>query len=674
MSKRDITVDDLFQIKLLNSAEISPNGEKIVFTYRWTDTKANAYYSNLYMADLKTGSVSPFTRGDNHDGYAQWSPDGKYLVFRSDRNKKSGLWLIPATGGEAYPLVTDKGAVGEYTWSPDSKSIAYTFRKPDAHVPNAHLSGDPSFTPKDEDENPYDIIEEIPYKTKGGSVYPKGKFHIFLIPIEGGEKVQLTDANYSDGNLSFSPDGKKLAFTSNRCADPLHDYETTDIYVLDLATKDLKKISDTWGSKAGLSWTKDGQGIFFTGHEAPKGKGSSADLKIYKIPATGGKPELLTQNFDGFVSNMLIGDAREFDDLEQPPLEIEDGKKLLFCASHHGGCYFYEMLSTGGTPKRIETGEHEIVYYSIDEKGQNMAVLKGDMLAPSEVFHYKKMKSGWKVKQVTHYNKFIAEDTTAVRPEEIWFTNSEGVKLQGWIIKPPNFNPAQKYPLVHEIHGGPTILYGYTFFHEMQYFAAKGYCVLFINPRGSRSYGETFTAAIVGNWGVPDMLDQQEFLNHVISLGYIDPTKVFLTGGSYGGYMTNWLVTQTDRYCAAASHRSICNFASVFGVSAGCCHFENSFGGVPWKDYEAYRKHSPLYYVENVKTPILLMQSENDHLTPTGEAEQFFVALRYLNKKVRFVRFKNETHELSRSGKPTNRRARLEIVLDWFDTYNKPKA
>ncbi|NUM33959.1 MAG: S9 family peptidase [Candidatus Brocadiae bacterium] len=674
MSKRDITIDDLFRMKLLNSPEISPDGKRIVFTYRWTDVKSNCYYSNLYMANLETGSVVPFTRGDNHDGYAQWSPDGKNILFRSDRQKKPGLWLIPSEGGEAYPLFTEKGAVAEFTWSPDSKHVAFTFRKPDPHVPSAHLSGDPSYNPKEEDENPYDIIEDIPYKSKGGSVYPKGKFHIYMIDIESKEKVQLTNEKFSDGNLCFSPDGKKLAFTSNRCENPLKDYENTDVYLLDLDTKEQKKISHTWGSKAGFAWTSDAKSIYFTGHEVPKGEGGTADMKIFRMCVETGKTELISKNFQGYVSNMLIGDAREFDDIEQPVAFLCDNKNVLFCASYHGGCYLYEVDKDGGDPRRIEEGKHEVVYYSIDKKGENMAVLKGDALNPSELFHYKKTANGWETKKLTSYNSYLIEETNISNPEEMWITNSENVKIQGWLIKPANFDPSKKYPLIQEIHGGPKILYGYTFFHEMQYFVSKGYCVLFINPRGSKGYGQDFTKPIEGNWGVPDYKDQMEFLDHVISLGFIDKSKLFVTGGSYGGYMTNWIVTQTDRYCAAVSHRSICNFASVFGVSSGCCHFGNTFGGVPWRDYDVYRQHSPIYHVENVKTPILLMQSENDHLTPTGEAEQFFVALRCLEKKVRFVRFKNETHELSRSGKPTNRRARLDISLDWFEKHRNAAA
>lgn len=665
--KRNIEVDDLFRLKLLNSPEISPDGEKIAFTYKWTDLKKNTYCSNLYMADLKVNTVYPFTRGEHNDSYPLWSPDGKYIAFRSDRDKK-GLWIIPVAGGEAYPLITDKGSIGEYTWSPDSKFIAYTFKENDPLHPREHITNDPDYEIKDEDI-PYDIIEDIPYKTKNGVITPKGKYNIYLIDLETKEKTRLTEEKYNDNSLSFSPDGKKLAFCSNRLEDTLHNYENSDIYLLHIQSKELKKITHQWGTKSSLSWTADGKYIYFTGHHAPKGHGGWADLKVYKVPAEGGETILLTHKFPGYVSNMLIGDTREFDDVVQPPAQINGGKDLLFCASYHGGCYLYEVSSGGGESKRIEEGKHEVIYYSIDKSGNNMAVLRGDILHPSEVYHYKKTGNTWDVKRITDYNDFIAEETNITEPEEIWITTTYGVKLQGWLVKPPSFDHAKKYPMIHEVHGGPHILFGYTFFHEFHYFASKGYCVLFINPRGSRGYGEDFTRSIEGNWGVPDKEDHTEFLAHVIEKGYIDDKKMFVVGGSYGGYMTNWLITQTDRYCAAVSLRGVSNCATVFGVSSGNIHFEHTFGGIPWRDAEHYMKHSPLYHVEKVNTPLMILHSENDNLTPICEAEQFFVALRYLGKKVRFVRFRVENHELSRGGKPTNRRARLEVIIGWFNEY-----
>ena len=492
-----------------------------------------------------------------------------------------------------------------------------------------------------------------------------------MIDVDSKEITQLTHEKYSDSSLSLSPDGKKLAFCSNRSENPIRDYENSDIYVLLPETKELKKITEEWGGKSGLGWSEDGKYIYFTGHQEPKGKGGVADLKIYKIPSDGGKAKLLTHNFKAYVSNLLIGDTREFDDVVQPPLEINDGKDLLFCASYHGGCYLYKVPIEGGEPERIEDGRHEVIYYSIDKKKENMAVLKGDILSLSEVYHYKKNKDTWEVKKLTSYNDFITEETNISEPEEIHFTTSEGTEIQGWLIKPPDFDSSKKYPLIHEIHGGPHILFGYTFFHEMHYFASKGYCILFINPRGSRGYGQEFTEPIEGNWGIPDKLDQLEFLDHVIKRGFIDEEKLFVIGGSYGGYMTNWMVTQTDKYCAAVSLRSVSNGASLFGVSSGCYYFENTFGGVPWRDYEHYMKHSPLFHVEKVTTPIMIFHAENDHLTPICEAEQFFVALKYLGKTARFVRFRDENHELSRGGKPTSRRGRLDLILEWFDKYRK---
>ncbi|MDQ7823506.1 MAG: S9 family peptidase [Candidatus Eremiobacteraeota bacterium] len=669
--KRLLSIDDLFRIKLINSPEISPCGGKILFSYKWTDLKENTYHSNIYLADLGDGALRPFTYGEHNDSYPLWSPDGSHVIFRSDRDKKKGLWMMPAHGGEAVPLMTEKGSLGEYIWSNDSTRVFYTYREQDSPVRLTHVSNDPDYKQKDEDR-PYNIIEDIPYKTKGGDIKPSGKFHLYSIDISTKEIITLTEGDRDDGGMALSPDGKTMAFVSGRESDPIHEYERNDLYLLDLATMKATLLATPYGSKAGLEWSDDGSYIYFSGHIGEKGKCGVEDLRLYRVPSGGGGTELLTKDFDGYVSNMLIGDTREFDDLVQQPLFIDGGRKMIFCASRQGGCHLYEVPSDGGVPVRIEQdAKHDVSYYSMDRNKENMAVLRGDMLSPGEIYHYRRSGDRWEIKRITSYNEFLKEETKVTEPRELWFTTKEGVKLQGWLLTPPGFDEKKKYPLVHQIHGGPHILYGYTFFHEMQLMAARGYCVLFINPRGSRGYGTAFTAAVEGYWGGPDTVDQMEFLDHVQGLGFIDESNLFLTGGSYGGYMTNWLVTQTGRYCAAASHRSIVNLVSTFGMSCGAFHFEQAFGGVPWRDYTRMMKHSPLFHVEKVTTPLLIMHSENDNLTPLGEAEQFFVALRYLGKKVRFVRFRNETHELSRGGRPTNRRARLELVMEWFEAHRK---
>lgn len=667
---RNILIDDLFKIKMLNSPEISPDGQKIVFTLKWTDLKSNGYFSNLYMYDLGSGRSLQFTSGEQEDTYPLWSPDGKLIIFRSERNRKKGLWLIPSGGGEATPLVTEKGAIGEYIWSKDGSRVFYTFRKPDPPARPEHISYDPDYKPTGE-EKPYYIIESIPFKTKGGEIKPKGKFNIYSIDMTTREIEQLTDVEFDHSGLSLSPDGKKLAFCSNLDSDPIQEFENNDIYVMDLQNRKVTRITRKWGAKISPGWSSDGKLIYYTGNHAPKGQCGAEDYKLFRLPSSGGEPELLTKDFDGHVSNMLIGDTREFDDVVQPPLFLDEGKNLIFCASHHGGCFFFEIPVDGGVPRRIEDGAHEVIYYSMDRKHENIAVLRGDMLTPSEIYLYRKSGKRWEVRKLTDYNEFLTKETNIEEPEEIWHTTSEGVRLQGWLIKPPGFNPAKKYPLIHEIHGGPHILYGYCFFHEMQYFASRGYLVLFINPRGSRGYGSTFTAAVNRQWGVPDTGDQMEFLDHIIGRGFVDEKNLYLIGGSYGGYMTNWLITQTDRYRAATTLRSICNMASHFGTSCGSFHFEHTFGGVPWRDLETYRQCSPLYHVEKVKTPLLIMHAQNDHLTPLPEAEQFFTALKYLGKTARLVRFNDETHEMSRGGRPTNRRARLELAIEWFDSFRE---
>ncbi|MBI2263986.1 MAG: PD40 domain-containing protein, partial [Armatimonadetes bacterium] len=379
VEKRDIQIDDLFRIKFLNSPEISPDGRKIAFTYKWTDLKENTYYSSLYVADVESGVVTPFTRGEKQDSRPRWSPDGKSILFRGDRDKKKGLWILPADGGEAGPLMTDKGALGEYVWSPDGKKVAFTFREAPDPIPLRHISNDPEYKATDEDR-PYEILEKVPFKTTGGELLTGLRFHIYLLDVETGKKEQLTQEDFDDGSLAFSPDGRALAFCSNRSEDPIRDYEHNDIYVLDPGTRKVRKVTNHWGPKNAPTWSPDGRFIYFAGHRAPRGKGGPEDVRIYRIPSGGGEPVLITQDFQGYVGNLIVGDTREFDVIVEPFVFPKGGDSLLFSASHEGGCFLYEVPRDGGKPVRIEEGQHEIAACSVDRQGENMAVLRGDFL------------------------------------------------------------------------------------------------------------------------------------------------------------------------------------------------------------------------------------------------------------------------------------------------------
>ena len=668
--KRLINTEDLFKIKFLDSPYISPDGKKIAFTYKWADVKKNKYFSNIYIFDIDKNTAVQFTRGEQSDRRPKWSPDMKSLAFISNRGGKNALWLMPVDGGEPYAITEVDGGFSFFNWSPDGKSIVYSFKPKNNKEKEEKEDKDREKKEKKEDKPEYYVIDSIMYKADGQGVTGNGKYHIYTIDIEKREVKQLTDGDLHDVNPVFSPDGKFIAFSSNRSQDIIDDPENDDIFKINLETGELQQVTEERGCRSGINWSPDGKEIVFLGNQTDIGLGWVRNLYPTIVSSEGGKDKNLSRDFDYTASNKIVGDLQEFSfGPSSCPQFFDDGKKIAYQASVKGACELYYVPLEGGVPQKILGGKRDIASFHIDREGQNIALIMGDMTHPYELYHLKKENTEWKLNKLTDFNDFIQEEIHITEPEDIWFENSDGVLIHGWLIKPPGFEENKKYPLVMQIHGGPHVLYGYTFFHEMHLLASKGYCVLYTNPRGSQGYGEKFAEAIRPHWGIPDNRDQLEFLDHIVSRGFIEENRIYLAGGSYGGYMTVLLISETDRFKAAAAQRSVTNLTSLFGMSDfGYC-FRFAVGGVPWEVPELYNKYSPLYNVKNINTPLLIIHSEQDYRAPIAEADQLFTAMKFLKKDVQYLRFTRESHGLSRCGKPENRKTRLNFIVEWFEKH-----
>ncbi|HPZ07754.1 MAG TPA: S9 family peptidase [Candidatus Eremiobacteraeota bacterium] len=666
--KRSLEIEDLFKIKFLDSPFISPDGEKIVFTLKWIDEKKNKYFSNIYMADTESKNIIQFTRGEHSDRRPKWSPDMKYIAFISNRGEKTRIWIIPASGGEAYPITEEDGSFSFFTWSPDSKYIIYSFKK---KYKNPDEEDEKETSDKPEKKEPsYFLIDDIQFKSDGQGVTGPDKYHIHIINIETKETKQLTDGNFHDVNPVISPDGKFIAFCTNRSQDIIDDPENDDIFTINLDTMETKQITIERGVKSSINWSPCGKEIVFLGNHTDIGFGWLRNLGVFTVPACGGKDRKLTFDFDFTASNKIVGDLQEFAmGPSSLPQFFDNGKEIAFLATVKGACELYSVTLEGGKPKKILGGKVEIASFHIDKTGKNIALIMGDMMHPHELFHLKKDGNNWVLNKLSNFNEFIQKEIELTEPEDIWFRNSDGVDLHGWIVKPANFNETNKYPLIQQIHGGPHVLYGYTFFHEMYYLASRGYCVLYTNPRGSHGYGEKFAEAIRPHWGTPDTKDQLEFLEYVISKGFIDEKRLYLAGGSYGGYMTVLLISKTDKFRAAIAERSVTNLTTLFGVSDYGYTFKCAVEALPWEEPEKYNLYSPLYNVKNINTPLFIIHSEEDYRAPVDQADQLFTALKFLKKEVKYLRFKKESHGLSRCGSPKNRKIRLKFILNWFESH-----
>lgn len=668
-SKRRTAAEDLYRFQLISSPRISPNGEQVVYGLSRVDQKTEKKYANLWIA-AADGSTPPrqFTFGDQSDGHPRWSPDGKKVAFLSNRaelEKPARIFLISLEGGEARPLTSIEGAISTFSWSPDGKRLLCVVRKTDADVLERE---------KDEQKKKLGTVfrhyDRLFYKLDGEGYLPKERWHLWMVDAETGEAKQLTDHDvYDDRSPAWSPDGQTIAFISNRSEEPDAYPDWDDLYVMPAAGGEVRKIEAPLGPKSDPAISPDGRWVAYYGVEG-EGLGYK-NTHLWIAPLDGSAPaRCLTGAADLHISGWTINDVSNPESI--PPTWSNDSQIIYFPVVYHGSSVLKSIRADGSQPTPDEViGEGGVVGgYSFDRNQKRLAYFYGSMNDPGQV-HVREMTAS-SGEPLTNHNRDLLEEIEASDVEEVWFKGPDGNDLQGWIMKPPGFDPSQKYPSIMEIHGGPLTQYGKFYMHEFNYLAANGYVVYFSNPRGGRGYGEEHAGAIWGDWGNRDYADLMAWADYAENLPYIDRDRMGVTGGSYGGYMTVWIIGHTDRFKAAVTQRCVSNFVSMWGSSDFNWAFQQELNNKPpFEDLQFYWDHSPIAYIGNARTPTLVIHNENDHRCPIEQGEQVFVALKRLGVDTEFVRFPDEFHGLSRGGRTDRRIARLNHILRWFDKYLK---
>lgn len=672
---RSITIEDLYKFQFVSQPRISPDGQRVAFVLTTIDERKHEYRSSIWMVPAEGGEPQRLTAGPANAHTPVWSPDGRWLAFVSDREgdlsgksekdaKKLGkgkqqIWLLPTSGGEAHQLTFMQHGAVYPVWSPDSKRLVFL-----AQVgPEDEETEDGKPLPK------VRIIDRLWYRLDGVGFIHEKRTHLFLVDVNGGESQQLTDGDWDDGDPAWSPDSSRIAFTSSRAEDRWR-LPSPDVYVLELANgQEPKCLTDGSLSCSAPSWSKDGQTIAFLASLKLR---SGGHVDVYTIPANAerSKATCLTWDFDGSFQDWTNSDVGD-EHLSPAPTWSADGKTIYALASYHGATRAYSIPATGAGKElpTLTPGNIHVRDFSLDTAGDKMALLIANPTQLQEVFVRSTEPSG-ELQRVTNFNTNLLSEMALSTPEYMPYTGYEGWPMDGWIMKPRDFDPAKKYPLIVEIHGGPATQYGYGFFHEMQLLTAAGYVVLYTNPRGSIGYGRDFSLAVRGAWGEKDSLDILAGVDALLQKGYIDESRIGVTGGSYGGFMTNWLVGHTDRFKAAVTQRSVVNLASDFGsCDFGWTFADDELDTTPWDDLERYMRMSPITYVKNIHTPLLILHSEQDLRCNIEQAEQLFAALKYMGREVLFVRFEGQSHGLSRGGHPHSRLERLRHILGWFEKY-----
>ena len=649
---RAMSRHDLLRIRFVSDPQLSPDGRTVAFVVTTLSEDKDEYLSNIWLVDAAGGAPRRFTTGPRRDSAPRWSPDGSRLAFVSEREvkKKGQLYVMPAQGGEPTRLTDLRHGVSAVEWSPDGKRFVFVSRVGGWQEPESEEEKRKSRPPR--------VITTMKYRFNGEGFTYDRRPQVFTVSIEGGEPRQLTEGDYDHADPVWSPDGRWIAYAAARHDARDHD-DAGDIWLIAAEGGTPRRLTGTAGPAGHPAFAPGGDRVAYLGRSEINASGKN--VQLFTVEVSGGAPVCLTGDFDRSCAPLGVR-----------PLWSRGGAALLVASEDQGALGLYQVRPAGGPPRRIVGGERIVSGYSASRDGALVAFATSDPIAPAEVFVCS--GEGGRERRLTDLNAEWRAEVALSRPERFRLERA-GFTLDGWIMKPFGFEPGRRYPLLLNVHGGPHAQYGFPFFDEFQVQCGAGYAVLYTNPRGSQGYGEAFTRAVVGDWGGGDAADVLAGLDEALRrYDWLDPGRLGLLGGSYGGFMTSWIVGHSKRFRAACSERAVNSHLTMFG-SSDIGHIFNvvELGGVrPWEDTAKYLERSPLTHAKDITTPLLIVHSEDDLRCPIGEAEQLFMALKTLRRDVTFVRFPDENHELSRSGKPRHRLERFRIILEWFAKYLPP--
>jgi len=682
--KRSITEKDFFNFVWIGDPQVAPDGSRVAFVRVTVNEKKDGYSTAIWTVSTASGETRQLTNGPR-DTTPRWSPDGKFLVFVrapeiSGRTEPPQLFMLAMGGGEPFQFTTLPRGAGGPQWSPDGKMILFYNSAAAEELAKAARNATPSATPAasptpPERESDVRVINRAVYRANGtGYLDFKHQQHIWVVtaPKTGDEKVtpkQLTKGHFDDGGAVWARDSGRIYFESDYTDEPYYELPRTDIYSIAPTGGEPSKLTSFDMGAGGFTISPDGKQVaFIASVSQPVRSYTQADLWVMDL-AQGAKPRNLTANFDSDIGGGLTGDqVAPRGGGGNLPVWSQDGRSLTMLYVKEGKANLGLFDVASGRQSDVTTGNQAVVSYRALPDASKFVLL---LSTPTHVGDlYWLDKRGGQPKQLTHVNDELFSKLNLTDPEEIWHTSFDGKKIQAWVQKPPDFDPNKKYPLILNIHGGPHAAYGFIFDHEFQWMAAKGYVVLYPNPRGSTSYGQEFGNIIQHNYPGDDYKDLMAGVDELVKRGYIDEKKMGVTGGSGGGLLTNWTITQTTRFAAAVSQRDIASW-SDWWYTADFTLFQPSwFKAPPFEDPEDYRRRSPITYVNKIQTPLMLILGEVDYRTPTGPGgEAMFRALKYRKIPTVMVRFPNESHELSRSGQPWHRVERLQHIVGWFDKW-----
>jgi len=669
--KRFITEKDPLKFTWIADPQIAPDGSAIAFVRVTVNEKENRYETSLFTVPTSGAEAPRQLTSHVRDTMPRWSPDGRRIAFarsveKDGKPQPGQVYVLDLNGGEAYALTQDTKGVTSIEWSPDGKTVAFT----------APVEGVEEDKPKDA-KSDVQVITRAVYRSNGNPTYvDAGRHtHIFTVAATNGadkpQTKQITDGEYDEREIEWSPDGSKLYFVSTRVPEAYYEANDSDLYSVAATGGTITRVASIDGTINGPRVSPDGHRIAFVGtpHGNPVRSYSQSDLFVVDA-APGSAPRNLTDKYDFDIASGIGGD-------QAPPrgssssglVWSKDGASLIVVSAEHGSANLKRLTIATGKLDPLTDGEHAVGAFTATPDGAKIAATISTQTNVGDLFMIDA-----KPRRITTVNEDLFKDIQQSEPEEIWYKSFDGKNVQGWILKPPDFDSSKKYPLILEIHGGPHAAYGNVYTHEFQWMAAKGYVVLFTNPRGSTSYGQEFGNIIQYHYPGDDFKDLMAGVDELLKRGYIDANRMGVTGGSGGGLLTNWTITQTQRFKAAVAQRDIADWYGFWFTADFWLSKPTWFRKAPWEDPQDFAARSPITHVANVTTPTMFVLGDQDYRTPPGEGgEMMFRALKYRKIPTVMVRFPRENHELSRSGEPKHRVERLQHIVGWMDQWLQGK-
>ena len=641
-----LTLSDYLEWEDVQDPRLSPDGRHIIYTRRWIDKLNDKWESAIWIMDADGGANRFLMKGSG----ARWSPDGTRIAFMAP-GEPSGMQVfvkhLAAEGATQLTRLTE--SPGDLEWAPDGKSIAFRML-----VPRRQSWGIESAVGQVKPRNakwtePPRVVEKLAYRRDRQGFVDDGFRHIFLVGADGGTPRQVTSGDWDHGEPQFMPDGRSIVFSALRVEEPEYRWRQSDLYAVDLSSGAIRQLTTRNGPDNNPVPSPDGRLIAYTGYDSTDA--TWIDSRLYVMNADGSNARVINPSLDRTPSAVHWA---------------PDGQGVYFTAESEGARNLY-FASLGGEVRPITRGAQMLSITGVGRSGIVVGT-HADARQPADVAVFNVRQPN--VRRLTAVNADVLQGKRLGAVEEIWYTSADGLRIQGWVVKPPDFTPGRKYPLMLSIHGGPHSMYNVGFNFAWQEHAANGYVVLYTNPRGSTGYGSAFGNAIKNAYPGKDYDDLMAGVDTVLGRGYIDERNLFVYGCSGGGVLTSWIVGHTDRFAAASANCPVTNWLSFVGTTDGPSWYRN-FEKLPWEDPSEHLRRSPIMHVGKVKTPTMLMTGVNDLRTPMSQTEEFYQALKIRRVPTAMIRFNDEWH--GTSSKPSNFLRTQLYLRSWFERHGTVK-